>query len=153
MGNCNEDLPQPTTPFPRLATQALPPALGVPRTHAGPGGEVLGAREATHVGPERRKPDLRCPLAHTRDGIQEDDGLLVCCQPLVHCATDARHGLVQVLQRAQVLGQQEAMMRRHASLSGFLQLVALGAEAPPGSIRERLDIAFASADRLHHRPG
>src|SRR5215470_14068872 len=43
--------------FPRLATQALTPTLVIPRTHAGPGGEVFSTREATHVGPDLRNQD------------------------------------------------------------------------------------------------
>src|SRR5262249_28117223 len=82
MGNFDEDLPQPTTPFARFAAQALAPALVVPRTHAGPGGEVLGTREATHVGPDLGYQDLRRPWPHTRNGIQEGNSLLVCDQPL-----------------------------------------------------------------------
>src|SRR5215213_711579 len=116
MGNFDEDLPQPATPFARLPTQAFPPALVVPRTHTSPGGEVLGTWEATPVGPDLRNQDLRRPLSDTRDGIQEGNGLLVRGQTLVNFPTDALNGLVQVLQRAQVLRQQEAMMRCHTPL-------------------------------------
>ena len=103
MGNFDEDLPQPTTPFPRLAMQALAPALVVPRTHASPGGEVLGTWEAAHIGPDFGYQDLRRAWSHTRNGVEEGYGLLVCREALINFRTDACNSLVQILQRAQVL--------------------------------------------------
>ena len=42
------------------------------------------------------------------------------------------------------------MVGGHTSFSGFLELVALGPEAPPGSVGERLDLAFAGQERRQH---
>ena len=113
MRNFDEDLPQPTTPFPRLAMQALAPALVVPRTHASPGGEVLGTWEAAHVGPDFGYQDLRRSWSHTRNGVEEGDGFLVCREALSNFRTDAGNGLVHILQRAQVLRQSEALVGGH----------------------------------------
>ena len=51
MGNFDEDLPQLAIAFARLPTAALPRTLVVPRTHARPRGEMLGAGETAHIGP------------------------------------------------------------------------------------------------------
>ena len=113
MRNFDEDLPQPTTPFPRLAMQALAPALVVPRTHTRPGGEVLGTWEAAPGGPDCGYQHLRRSWSHTRNGVEEGYGLLVCREALINFRTDAGNGLVQILQHAQVLRQSEAMVGRH----------------------------------------
>src|SRR6516225_11391291 len=128
----DEDLPQPAIPLPSLATQALATTFVVARTHPGPGGEMLGAGETAHIGADLRDENLGRPLTDPRNRIEEGDGFLVRRQSLVNFCTKARDRLVQVLQRAQVLGQQEAMVRCHASCQGFLELVTLGPQAPPG---------------------
>src|SRR5262249_34443250 len=116
MGNFDESLPQPAIPFARLAAQALASTLVVPRTHPRPRGEMLGAGKTTHIRADLGDEDLGRALADSGNRVQEGDGLLVRCQTLANCPTDARNGLVQVLQCAQVLGQQEAMVRRHPPL-------------------------------------
>ena len=77
---------------------------------------MLGTGETAHVRADLGDEDLGRPLPDPGDRVQEGNGLLLRRQPLVNFPTDALDGLVQVLQRAQVLGQQEAMVGRHAPL-------------------------------------
>jgi hypothetical protein len=50
-------------------------------------------------------------------------------------------------------GQHKARVRGHAPCQGLRELVALGAEAPPGSVGAHLDGAVAGEVRLEHGPG
>jgi hypothetical protein len=121
MGHCDEDLPQPAGAFARLPAAALPRTLVASRTHPRPGGARLGAGEMAHIGANLRDEALGRALAHPGKRVQEGQGRLVRCAPLGHCPTHTLAGLIQVLQRAQVPGEQEAGHAPRAVRTGLLR--------------------------------
>jgi hypothetical protein len=59
---------------------------------------MLGAGKPAHIGADLRNEDLGRALPDAGNRIQEGDGLLVRRQTLGNFPTDARNGLIQVLQ-------------------------------------------------------
>src|SRR5919202_1078860 len=76
VGSLDEEGAEPGTALARLAAVALARALVVARTHAGPGGEMLGAGEAGRVRADLGHQRLSHLPADPGDRIQAGEGIL-----------------------------------------------------------------------------
>ena len=91
--------------------QALVAALGVAGAQAGPRGQVLGTRKPARIGADLGEDNLGPPAAHPGHRGEEVDGGLVGLQPLGNLGADPLQRLFEVVELAQVLGDQEGLVR------------------------------------------
>jgi hypothetical protein len=88
----------------------LASALMVARTLSGPRGEVFGARELTHVGPDLGKDTLGGALAHARYRVKQRYRFSLGLQVRFAFLVDPCNGPIQLLNVGEMLGDQEALM-------------------------------------------
>ena len=114
---------------------------------------MLRTWETAHVRANFSKQDLGCALADPRNRIQQGNRLLLGRQVLLDHRADAVDGVIEVVDLAEVLGDQEAVVGGEISLSRLRQLVPLGTQPPTRQIGEGSDISLPGDEGLQHRSG
>ena len=110
MGRLHQHLAQPSTALGGLAAEARAPTVVMARAHARSGGQRLGTREPCYVRTNFGQQDLRRPLTDSRNRVQEGHRLLLGLQVLGDHRTDTSDGVIEVVDLAQILREEEAMV-------------------------------------------
>ena len=121
MRHFHQRLTPPSTALARLAAEAFAATFIMARAHPRPGGQMLGTRKPGHIGPDFGQQDLRCALTHPRNAVQQGNRLVLGRQVLSSHRTNALDGFIQVIDLAELLGQQEPVVGCEIALQGLHQ--------------------------------
>jgi hypothetical protein len=102
---------------------------------------MLRTWETAHVRANFSQQDLGCALADPRNRIQQGHRLLLGHHVRLDHRADAVDGVIEVVDLAEGLGDQEAVVGGKISLSRLRQLVPLGTQPPARQIGEGIDIS------------
>lgn len=148
VGDLDERLAQRLVALARLAAQAFAAALGVARAHPRPGGAVLGIREAAQIGPELGEQHLGGARAAARHRVEQRDRRQILPQARGDRGADPLHRLLQVVEMAQVLGEQEGVVVGEAPHDRAGQFRPLGPQAAARQIGESGRVGRPGEQRL-----
>src|SRR5215472_3192812 len=150
-GTLHEGLAQDPVREAGAAAQALAGTLVVARAEARPGGRMARGGKAAHVTAEFRDDRLRGAAGHPRDGVEARDRVGLGGGARRDAAITGRDGLVEELDVAQELGEQEAVMGRDAPSERLGERRAFAPQAPLGQLRQLRGGTRAGDQRLQHR--
>jgi hypothetical protein len=111
-----------------------------------------GGGKAAHVGTNLGQQHLGDTAADPGDGVEELDLGLALVQPRRDFGAVTGDRLIEIVDVAQVLGEEEAVVRTHAAGERLDQLVALGPQATLGERSQTLGVGLAGQQRLQHGP-
>src|SRR5689334_23010012 len=109
-------------PFARLAAATLACALVVAGAQPGPGGQMLGAPEAAHVGADLGHQRLGHGPANAGNRVQPRDRVFNGSHPLGDLGAYPSEGLVEEIDVRQLLGDQKTLVGLETPGQGLLQL-------------------------------
>ena len=104
--------------------------------------------EAAHVRAQFSPQALGRARAAPGTRLHQGNRLLLGHQVLLDHRTDAVDGVIEVVDLAEVLGEQEAVVGGEIALSRLRQLVPLGTQPPARQIGEGIDLSWPGDEGL-----